>query len=193
MLNSIGVRLAQSDIDCQTSFSEDCWRRICSNDMGENAQGDGSVVASVCDLENLLSHPDPDPTALIASLHPSDLPSDSALPQRTQEKTCGKNYSRDTSFGKASPCTDASITKDLDILRMEEDSGALNCKDDGDDGSEMGWRNWCAIDDVKGGELPPHLVHKARMQEFAYLKNRGVYRYASISQAIKSVGRRPSD
>ena len=70
MLNAMEARLAQSDIDCQTSFSENCWRRICSNDMGEDAQGDGSVVASVCDLENLLSHPDPDPTALIASLHP---------------------------------------------------------------------------------------------------------------------------
>ena len=44
---------------------------------------------------------------------------------------------------------------------------------------------------MKGGELPPHLVHRARIQELAYLKNRCVYEYASTSKAIQSVGRRP--
>ena len=68
---------------------------------------------------------------------------------------------------------------------MEEDIS------DGPGDLEVEWEGWSAHDDVKGGELPPHLVHRARIQELAYFKNRCIYEYASTSKAIQSVGRRP--
>ena len=59
------------------------------------------------------------------------------------------------------------------------------------EGAEGEWDGWVALDDVKGGPLPPGLVREARLKELAYLRNRCVYRYASLQDAIKAVGRRP--
>ena len=56
----------------------------------------------------------------------------------------------------------------LEILQLEEDSNA-HAQWDGD------WKGWSACDDVKGGPLPAHLVHSARLKELQYLKDRKVY------------------
>ena len=79
----------------------------------------------------------------------------------------------------------------LSIMRTEEDNVDYHSCVDlddlgevGDDGESGAWEDWYAVDDVKGGGLPAHLVHKARMQELAYLKNRCAYTYASPSKAI---------
>ena len=50
---------------------------------------------------------------------------------------------------------------------------------------------WDALDDVKGGSLPPELVHKARVCELQYLQNRQVYTYATVAEAIAKTGRPP--
>ena len=58
-----------------------------------------------------------------------------------------------------------------------------------------GWKDfdkeWQAFDDVKGGELPAHLVRSARLRELRYLAERRVYEYASTSEAMKRTHRRP--
>ena len=53
------------------------------------------------------------------------------------------------------------------------------------------WSDWFAEDDVKGGELPPQLVHDARVRELSYLKDRKVYEYSSVQEAIRPTGRKP--
>ena len=50
---------------------------------------------------------------------------------------------------------------------------------------------WNAVDDVKGGPLPAHLVRDARERELRYLWDRGVYCYASTADAVRATGRRP--
>ena len=62
---------------------------------------------------------------------------------------------------------------------------------DGPGDLEKEWEGWCAHDDVKGGELPPKLVHDARVRELEYLAERKVYAYASTSMAIRRTGKRP--
>ena len=91
-----------------------------------------------------------------------------------------------------SDCATGWVPPNLDILRVEEDE-CYHDPWDGDGNSNGDWAHWKASDDVKGGELPPALVHAARLKELAYLRNRCVYRYASTAAAIQSVGRRPSD
>ena len=52
----------------------------------------------------------------------------------------------------------------LEILQLEEDSMG-GC-------GEFDYRGWMASDDVKGGSLPAHLVHSARLKELKYLQDR---------------------
>ena len=79
----------------------------------------------------------------------------------------------------------------LDILRVEENDHAISGNLDGDICDEAGWEGWKAMDDVKGGELPPSLVHQARVRELAYLRNRCVFEYTSLKKAVAAVGKRP--
>ena len=59
------------------------------------------------------------------------------------------------------------------------------------DEPEVDWSQWCACDDVKGGELPAPLVYQARKRELAYLDKMKVYQYFSIAEAIRRSGKRP--
>ena len=71
----------------------------------------------------------------------------------------------------------------LEILQLEEDGQPdADCSD---------WKGWLAEDDVKGGPLPAHLVHAARVKELKYLQDMKVYEYASVADAIRCTGRRP--
>ena len=62
----------------------------------------------------------------------------------------------------------------LDILNAEEDT------------LDQTWQDWIAQDDVKGGDLPPHLDHQARRKEVQYLKDRKVYKYSTVKEAYPS-------
>merc|ERR1712155_389724 len=59
------------------------------------------------------------------------------------------------------------------------------------DCGEFDYRGWMASDDVKGGSLPAHLVHSARLKELKYLQDRKVYEYASVADAIRCTGKKP--
>ena len=73
----------------------------------------------------------------------------------------------------------------MDILNFEEDH-------QDPDPEQQSWEGWFAEDDVKGGALSPSLVHDARKRELRYLQDRKVYQYATVADAIRCTGRRPS-
>ena len=53
------------------------------------------------------------------------------------------------------------------------------------------WESWTAEDDVKGGPLPPQLVHEARVRELEYLQRRKVYEYSTVAEALRLTGKQP--
>ena len=53
------------------------------------------------------------------------------------------------------------------------------------------WNTWTASDDVKGGSLPAHLVHAARVRELEYLRLRQVYEYSTTREALRLTGKQP--
>ena len=53
----------------------------------------------------------------------------------------------------------------MEILNTEEDYMVLNVEAPLDE-----WEGWMATDDVKGGELPPGLVHSARLKRLSTYK-----------------------
>ena len=77
---------------------------------------------------------------------------------------------------------------------------AHGCRQSGDpnhleilnvEASETDWSQWTAEDDVKGGWLPPDLVYDARLKELKILMDRKVYRYSTITDALRKIGKRP--
>merc|ERR1711978_462221 len=90
----------------------------------------------------------------------------------------------------------------FDCLETQLDCDLVAKSGDGSTGNDIAqgtdcdtdlseWIDWKASDDVKGGDLPAHLVYAARLKELAYLKNRCVYEYASTDNATAAMGRRP--
>ena len=88
-----------------------------------------------------------------------------------------------------SPHSPAQVpTFNLELLRVDpEDDGhvAEELDEEFDEGE------WEAEDDVKGGSLPPLLVHRGRRKEIDYLQGMKVYGYSTVREALRVTGKPP--
>ena len=79
-------------------------------------------------------------------------------------------------------------TFNLDLLRVDPDDDGNMVEEEGEEFREDEWE---AEDDVKGGRLPPLLVHRGRRTEIDYLQGRKVYGYSTVLEARRVTGKPP--
>ena len=72
----------------------------------------------------------------------------------------------------------------------DSDCDDINLTSDAEDGEEEPSYGM-ASDDVHGGALDPRLVEQARKVEMRFVKDRGIYGYATVQESVRETGSKP--